>query len=120
MICVIAGIATIVNSKELRLFLVGAQIVFYSIVALFCLTLVIKAVRETILSMQQLEATCADCDAGDALHGWLKENPDKGWSDPIVQKLLRRQIETREHFLEVHDSLTGNKSHVDYLKARLL
>ena len=77
MICVIAGIATIVNSKELRLFLVGAQIVFYSIVALFCLTLVIKAVRETILSMQQLEATCADCDAGDALHGWLKENPEK-------------------------------------------
>lgn len=119
-VCVIAGIFAIVESKKLWFLLISAQVVFYSIVVLLCLTTIISAVRGLILSRQQLEATNADCDAGDALLDWLDKNPGKGWSDPTLQKLLRRQIETREHFVEVHKFLTDKESQVGYLKAHLL
>ena len=72
----------------------------------------------TLHSAQRLQATNADCDAGDAWQEYLEEHPGIDRDDPGFFRLIRHQIKTRKRFAKIHNLPISE--HTDYLRRLLL
>lgn len=117
LLAIVAGIAVLTNPISSLWFSIGLQMLAYVFVVALCLSPIITAKKWLIHARQQLEATNADCDAGDALHRWIMEHPERDFSDPTAQRLLRRLIKAQKRFLKIHRF--KNEQHLEFLRTQL-
>lgn len=117
LLAIVAGVAIFTNPISSLWFSIGLQTIGYVIAASVCLSQLITAKKWLIHARQQLETTNADCDAGDALHRWIMEHPERDFSDPIAQRLLRRQIKAQKRFFKIHRFKNGQ--HLEFLRTQL-
>lgn len=117
LLAIVAGIVALTNPISSLWFSIGLQTLAYVFVASMCLSTIITAKKGLIHARQQLETTNADCDAGDALQRWIMNHPDRDFSDPTAQRLLRRQIKAQKRFLKIHRF--KNEQHLKFLRTQL-